>query len=93
MVGLERGIVKLEPYKKEWTELYKEEVQRLKDISGNWFCDFDHIGSTAIEGMPAKPILDILTVVEDLDEAKDLISIQNFFWSRELINRHLRGMH
>lgn len=75
MVGLERGIVKLEPSKKEWTELYKEEVQRLKDIANNWFRDFEHIGSTAIGGIPAKPILDILAVIEDLGEAKNLIPI------------------
>lgn len=75
MVGLERGTVELEPHTKEWTDIYKEEVQRMKDIAGDWFYGFEHIGSTAIEGIPAKPIIDILAVVEDLGEAKDLVPI------------------
>ena len=73
MVGLERGTVELESYQEEWTELYREEVAWLKDIAGDWFLDFAHIGSTAIEGMPAKPIIDILAVIEDLDVAEALI--------------------
>lgn len=75
MVGLERGVVQLEPYQEEWTKLYRHEVDRLTDIAGDWFLDFEHIGSTAITGMPAKPILDILAVVETLGEAEALISI------------------
>lgn len=75
MVGLERGTVELEPYREEWADLYKNEVQRLEDIAGNRFFDFEHIGSTAIEGLPAKPIIDILALVEDLGNAKDLIPV------------------
>ncbi len=75
MIGLERGTVELKQYQDGWTDLYKREVERLKDITDDWFLDFEHIGSTAIEGMPAKPIIDILAVVEDLDETADLISL------------------
>ncbi|MFC4543116.1 GrpB family protein [Halosolutus amylolyticus] len=75
MVGLERGTVELEPFREEWKELYNQEIARLKDIAGDRFLEFEHIGSTAIEGMPAKPIIDILAVVEDLDEAEDLIPL------------------
>lgn len=75
MVGLERGTVKLEPYREEWVDLYNREVQRLKDIAGNRFLEFEHIGSTAIEGTPAKPIIDILALVEDLANTKDLIPV------------------
>ncbi|SDR35370.1 GrpB family protein [Natronobacterium texcoconense] len=74
MVGLERGTVELEPYRKEWVDLYEEEAERLQNIANDWFLDFEHIGSTAIEGMLAKPIIDILAVVETLDETEDLIS-------------------
>lgn len=75
MVGLERGTVELEPYRDEWRDLYKNEVQRLKGNASNRFRDFEHIGSTAIEGMPAKPVIDILALVEDLSDAKSLIPV------------------
>nr|WP_309473049.1 GrpB family protein [Halopelagius longus] len=65
----------MEPYDEEWTRLYEEEVQQLKNIAGESFLDFEHIGSTAIEGMPAKPIIDVLAVVEELDEATDLVPV------------------
>lgn len=75
MVGLGRGTVELEAYQEGWGELYKEEVKRLKGIAGDRFRDFAHIGSTAVEGMPAKPIIDILAVVEDLGAANELIPV------------------
>lgn len=50
-----------------WSEWYAEEVEELKSFlpekSG-----FHHIGSTAVEGIWAKPIVDILIVVEDFKE-------------------------
>ncbi|WP_255191500.1 GrpB family protein [Natronobeatus ordinarius] len=75
MVGLERGTVKLEPYRDEWKERYGEEIDQLDDIAGDQFVDFEHIGSTAIDGMPAKPIIDVLAVVDDLDDADTLIPV------------------
>lgn len=75
MIGLERGIVELVPYQAEWTKRYEREVGRLTDIAGDRFVEFEHIGSTAIEGMPAKPIIDILAVVENLDEAEAVSSV------------------
>ena len=75
MVGLERGIVELRPYQPEWKQHYEVEVERLQSIADDQLLDFEHIGSTAIEGMSAKPIIDLLAVVEDLEAAKDLIPL------------------
>ncbi|CAP15721.1 GrpB family protein [Halobacterium salinarum] len=75
MVGLERGTVELEPYRAEWKDRYSEEVDRLQNIAGDRFSDFEHIGSTAIEGIPAKPIIDVMAVVDDLDDAEALIPV------------------
>jgi GrpB-like predicted nucleotidyltransferase (UPF0157 family) len=34
--------------------------------------EIEHVGSTAVEGMDAKPIVDVLVLVDDLDEAEAL---------------------
>lgn len=67
-LGLKRDEVRLENYTPEW----KEEFNRVKDqIIESTNLDetrIQHIGSTAIKGMAAKPILDILVGVDDLQE-------------------------
>ena len=75
MIGLERGTVELIPHQPEWEQLYEAEVRRLQSIAGDRLHDFEHIGSTAIEGISAKPIIDLLAVVRDLEAARDLIPI------------------
>ncbi len=74
MVGLERGKVKLEEHKEEWKEEYQKEVSRLKSALGNQFLGFEHIGSTAIQGIKAKPIIDMIATVENLGNAEQIVS-------------------
>lgn len=65
--------MKLSPYSQQWKNLYEEETVRIKDIIGDLAIDIQHIGSTAIPGMIAKPIIDIAVMLPSLDKAKDLI--------------------
>lgn len=73
MVGLERGTVELEPYQPSWSDEYGAEVTRLNDAVGDRVRRFEHIGSTAVEGMPAKPIVDVLALVDEFATATDLV--------------------
>lgn len=53
-----------------WAALFEAERQRLLAAFPDTFCDIQHIGSTAVAGMPAKPIIDLLAGVAastDLD--------------------------
>lgn len=59
MIGLKRGTVKLVPYEPIWTQEFKEEKKRLTTILGDLVVDIQHIGSTSIPGISAKPIIDI----------------------------------
>lgn len=59
MIGLKRGIVKIVPYRKEWAKLFEKEKKRLEKALGNKVVDIQHVGSTSIQNMPAKPIIDI----------------------------------
>lgn len=74
-VGLARGTVELRPHRPEWKHRYEAEVDRLEAVAGDRLLGFEHVGSTAVEGLVAKPILDLLALVADLDEATDLVGV------------------
>ncbi|MBY0501090.1 MAG: GrpB family protein [Alphaproteobacteria bacterium] len=62
----ERVEIELVPYTTEWESLFKEEAEILSETLGETLVTLHHIGSTAIPGIVAKPILDILPVVKDI---------------------------
>jgi len=70
MIGLKRGLVKLEPYQEKWRNEAKQTIADLKSLLGDTAVDIQHIGSTAIPAIHAKPIIDIAVGVCDL---KDII--------------------
>ncbi len=67
-LGLERHTVILELHNAQWAERFAEEGLQLKAALGG-DVDIQHIGSTAVPGLQAKPILDIGVGVEDFDAA------------------------
>jgi len=69
MIGLKRGTVKLLPHNSKWTELFEKEKQLLESTFGNSIIAIEHIGSTAISGIPAKPIIDVNIGVKSLEIA------------------------
>ncbi len=54
------------PYNEVWTERFHQEAVKLKGIYGSQIVSIHHIGSTAIKGLNAKPIIDIMPVVKDI---------------------------
>jgi GrpB-like predicted nucleotidyltransferase (UPF0157 family) len=70
MIGLEKGIVKLAPYTEEWKLLFEVEKASLRTVVNSYILDVQHVGSTSIPGMLAKPIIDIAIAVLDFEEAK-----------------------
>ena len=57
--------VTLLPHDEDWANQYETVKKELLTILGNNVCKIHHVGSTAIKGIQAKPILDIAVVVED----------------------------
>lgn len=47
--------------------MFAEEAEKLKLIFGNQLLDIHHIGSTSVQGLKAKPIIDIMPVVKDIN--------------------------
>ena len=66
MLGFPQGIVKLMPHDEEWHQLFAKERIRLSNDVGEHIVAIEHIGSTAICGLSAKPILDITIAVRKL---------------------------
>lgn len=67
MLGVEQGTVRLEEYDPRWPAWAAAEQARLQDALGALVAQIAHIGSTAVPGLPAKPILDLALVVESAD--------------------------
>jgi len=63
-LGTAGGHVEIVPYSAEWTQLFELEAQRIQAACGDLLPVIEHIGSTAIPGMPAKPIIDIMPGVK-----------------------------
>lgn len=66
-LGLKRGTVLLESHDKQWEEVAVETIGKLNAILGEDAIDIQHIGSTAIPAIKAKPIIDIAVGVDDFN--------------------------
>lgn len=56
------------PYDGMWVEMYEKEKNILLDVFGDLIISIQHFGSTAIKGMSAKPIIDIMIIVDDINQ-------------------------
>ncbi|MFA5127220.1 MAG: GrpB family protein [Patescibacteria group bacterium] len=74
MIGLKRGIVKLVPHQKEWANLFEQERKSLNKILGNDI-KIEHVGSTAIPGIMAKPIIDIAVGYTDDSQKENIFDL------------------
>ena len=64
-LGLNRHIVKLVPHDPNWKAIFEETRVRLWEVLGELVLDIQHVGSSSIPGLPAKPIMDIGIAVQD----------------------------
>jgi GrpB-like predicted nucleotidyltransferase (UPF0157 family) len=59
------------PYDAEWPRRFAAEAERLRQVFGPELVAVHHIGSTAVPGLAAKPIIDIMPVVRRLEAADE----------------------
>jgi len=58
------------PYRDSWPAMFSAEAQLLEGVLGPWLvAQIEHIGSTAVPGLQAKPIIDIMAPVQDLESS------------------------
>ena len=63
--------IQLNPYDEKWPALFEREKERILKILKDKALMIEHIGSTFVSGLMAKPIIDILLVVEDAGKEED----------------------
>lgn len=59
--------VEVTPYNEQWASMFKEESSKLHEIFGDEIIEIYHIGSTSVNNLKAKPIIDIMPVVKDIN--------------------------
>ena len=57
------------PYNPEWPKMFEEEAAKIHDALGSNFLALHHIGSTAVPGLLAKPVIDMIGVVKNPEMA------------------------
>ena len=65
-MGLKVGTVRIEKYNSNWENEFLKEKEILSKIFGDLAIEIEHIGSTAVKGLSAKPIIDIAVGVNKL---------------------------
>jgi dephospho-CoA kinase len=66
------SVYQLVPYNPAWRDDANRIIKRIQTACGSKALRVDHIGSTAVEGMDAKDVVDIQVTVESLDAADEL---------------------
>lgn len=67
--------VEVTPYKEQWISLFEEEASKLYEIFGSEIIHIHHIGSTSVKGLKAKPIIDIMPVVKNINRVDEFNTV------------------
>ncbi|WDZ78919.1 GrpB family protein [Ensifer adhaerens] len=80
----------------EWPSQFAVKAKRIRSVLGERAIRIDHVGSTAIQGLAAKPIIDIQISVADLhsiEVLKEEMSVIGYMWrplNGDLTKRYFR---
>ena len=66
MVNRAMNIIVTE-YNENWVQLFKIEATKIQEIFKDEIVEIHHIGSTAVPGLKAKPIIDIMPIVQNIE--------------------------
>lgn len=85
--GRERPQITIAEYDAAWPARFEAERMRVKDALGVRAIQIEHIGSTAVPGLAAKPIIDLMPLVTDLadlDRERWRVEALGYHWHGEL---------
>jgi GrpB-like predicted nucleotidyltransferase (UPF0157 family) len=68
--------VEIVPYDVSWPARFEEERHRLQQTIAPWLAGpIEHVGSTAVPGLAAKPVIDIIAAVHTLDASRPALDV------------------
>ena len=76
-LGLQRGTVSLAPHREEWHRFFDEEKRRILDAIAEHVSAIEHVGSTSICGIVAKPILDVMVGIPTFEDGEKCVAALN----------------
>ncbi|MEM2940254.1 MAG: GrpB family protein [Thermoproteota archaeon] len=69
------GPIVIVDYNSQWPLLYEEEKKNILAVIGHKALAIEHIGSTAVPGLGAKPIIDIMVCVNNAPDAEECVPL------------------
>jgi GrpB-like predicted nucleotidyltransferase (UPF0157 family) len=60
-------------YNPSWSLLFEQEAANIRQVLGNLVLTIEHIGSTAVPGLAAKPIIDLMVGVRSLADGQQAV--------------------
>jgi len=102
--GIEKREIKITPYNPHWQKVFQTHATTIVNALGNAAMRIEHVGSTSVPGLGAKPIIDILLVVADsADETSYRIQMEQAgyqlrvrepdFHEHRMFRTHERDVH
>jgi GrpB-like predicted nucleotidyltransferase (UPF0157 family) len=69
------AVIEVVPYDASWPKRFAAERDQLAPLLAPWLTgEIEHVGSTAVPGLLAKPVIDILAPVADLEDCAAIIA-------------------
>lgn len=66
-------VFSLSPYQTQWADIYEAEKAVLQKIFGDAILEIEHIGSTAVEGLLSRPIIDMAVMIDQYEQADQFV--------------------
>jgi GrpB-like predicted nucleotidyltransferase (UPF0157 family) len=74
-------LVEIVEYDPVWPDRFADQRNRVTAVLGPWLASpVEHIGSTSVPGLSAKPVIDMLAQVRSLEEAQDAVALEADGW-------------
>jgi GrpB-like predicted nucleotidyltransferase (UPF0157 family) len=65
--------LELHRYDERWADIYRDHQGRIRNALAAVDVEIEHIGSTSVPGLAAKPIIDIVVTVDDITAEEDYL--------------------
>ncbi|MYB84638.1 MAG: GrpB family protein [Chloroflexi bacterium] len=73
-LGTQDGRIEIVEYNPDWPRLFEREAAAIRESCHPWVVEVHHVGSTAVPGLAAKPVLDVMPVAAGPADALEAVS-------------------